>query len=307
VKREDAAETTAYIQNIESRYWDPVFIRNGKREEHPGKFGPDVTQEFAFEFLKKNQDKPFMLYYPMVLTHGATFTLPVVPTPDHPGTDRPHEEMFANMLRYADKQIGQFADELERLGLRENTILFVASDNGTEKSFHAKRNGRSVTGGLYSLVEAGSDVVLLANNPKLIPAGRTLSLADFTDLYPTFCELAAVPLDPKYTPDGRSFAKYLLGETKTAPREWILNEYHETRVVRDTQFKLYNDGHFFDANADAEELHDFANSTDSAHLAAKAKLQRVLDSLPPDVEPPFHLRSQSGFKLRTEARAKAGK
>lgn len=302
VKREDAVETTAYIQHIEGRYWDPVFIRNGKREEHPGRFGPDVAQDFAFEFLRKHREKPFMLYYPMMLTHGATFTQPVVHTPDHPEKDLPHEVMFANMLRYADKQIGQFVAELEKLGLRDNTIVFIASDNGTEKSFHARRDGRVVTGGLYTLTEAGGDVVLLANCPKRIPAGRVLPLADFTDVYPTICELANVPLLSNHKPDGQSFAKYLLGETQTPHRDWILNEYHETRVVRDTQFKLYNDGRFFDANADPEEQHDLAQSTASNHRAAKQKLQSALNSLPPDVEPPFHLRSQSGFKLRTAKR-----
>ena len=302
VKREDAAETTAFIQHIESRYWDPVFLRNGRREEHPGKFGPDVAQAFAFEFLQKHRGKPFLFYYPMMLTHGATFTEPVVPTPDHPEKGRPHPEMFANMLRYADKQIGQFIDELERLGLREDTLIFIASDNGTEKSFQARRSGRVVTGGLYTLTEAGGDVVLLANCPGRIPAGRELPLADFTDIYPTICEFAGVPLSPKHKPDGRSFAAYLIGKTDQPPRDWILNEYHETRVVRDTRFKLYNDGRMFDAEADPEEQHDLAQSTDIGHNAARQKLQRVLDTLPPDEEPPFLLRSQSGFKLSTEQR-----
>lgn len=298
VKREDVEETTAFIQHIENRYWDPVFLRNGLREEHPGRFGPDVAQEFALDFLRSNREKPFLLYYPLLLTHGQTFTMPVVPTPDNRNPDRPHQEMFARMLRYADKLIGQFVAELDRLGLRENTLVFIASDNGTEKSFRARRNGRLVTGGLYSLAEAGGDVVLLANNPKLIPAGRTLPLADFTDLYPTFCELAGIPSEPAHKPDGKSFAQYLLGATDTPPRQWILNEYGGTRVVRDTRFKLYSDGRFFDANADPEEQHDLKQT----HTAAREKLQGVLQQLPPDVEPPFLLRSQSGFKLRTEAR-----
>ena len=114
-----------------------------------------------------------------------------------------------------------------------------------------------------------------------------------------------MPLAPAHKPDGVSFAKFLLGESDKPHRDWILNEYHETRVVRDTQFKLYNDGRFFDANADPAEQHDLAQSTASDHLNAKDKLQSVLNSLPPDVAPPFHLRSQSGFKLRTEAKTKA--
>ncbi|HYF33721.1 MAG TPA: sulfatase-like hydrolase/transferase [Prosthecobacter sp.] len=298
VKREDVEETTAFIQHIENRYWDPVFLRNGKREEHPGKFGPDVAQEFALQFVREHREKPFLLYYPMLLTHGQTFTMPVVPTPDDPSANRPHQEMFAGMLRHADKLIGQFVAELDRLGLRDNTLIFVASDNGTEKSLRARRDGRVVAGGLYTLTEAGGDVALLANNPKLIPAGRTLALADFTDIYPTLCELAAVPLWPNHEVDGKSFASYLVGETDTPPREWILNEYHETRVVREARFKLYSDGRFFDANADPEEKHDLGKMEG----AARERLQRVLDQLPPDVEPPFLLRSQSGFKLRSEAR-----
>ncbi len=305
VKREDATETTNFIQHIESRYWDPVFLRNGIREEHPGRFGPDVMQEFAFDFLRRNRERPFLLYCPMVLTHGHTYTVPVVPTPDDADDTRPHQEMFAGMLRYADKQVGQFVEELEQLGLRDNTIVFVASDNGTEKSFRARRNGRTVSGGLYTLSEAGGSVVLVANCPKHISAGRTLPLADFTDIYPTLCDLASVPLPPHHAPDGKSFAVYLLGKSDTPPRDWILNEYHETRVVRDTRFKLYSDGRFFDANADPAEQHDLAGSDMPEHVAVRSKLARVLQSLPPDVEPPFLLRSQSGFKIRTEARMKS--
>ena len=66
---------------------------------------------------------------------------------------------------------------VDRLGLRENTIVIVASDNGTEKDFTARRNGREARGGLYTLTEAGGNVVLLANSPKFIPGGRTVALA----------------------------------------------------------------------------------------------------------------------------------
>ncbi len=302
VAREDVTATTEFIQHIESRYWAPVFLRNGVREVHPGRFGPDVTQEFAMDFLRRHRDEPFLLYYPMVLTHGHTYTVPVVPTPDHPQADRPHQDMFADMLRYADKLVGQVVDELERLGLRENTLLFVASDNGTEKRFVARCNGREVTGGLYTLAEAGSDVVLLANCPGRIPTGRTLPLADFTDLYPTLCELADVPLSLTYRPDGVSFARYLLGESDDPPRDWILNEYHDTRVVRDRQFKLYSDGRLFDANADPAEQQDLAGSELPAHVEARSHLQGALDELPADIDPPFLLRSQSGFTIRTELR-----
>jgi arylsulfatase A-like enzyme len=304
VRRESIADTLPYIQRIESRYWDPVFLRNGVREVHPGRFGPDVSQEFALDFLRRRRDQPFFLYLPMVLTHGQTFTEPVVATPLNRDAHRPHQEQFAEMLRYADRLVGEVVAELDRLRLRDNTILVVASDNGTESSMSARRNGRSVQGGLYTLTERGGNVALLANCPRRIPGGRALPLADFTDIYPTLCELADVPLSQRHRPDGLSFAPFLLDRPGASPpRTWILNEYHTTRVVRDAQYKLYSDGRFFDLSLDFDERHDLSQSTVPADASARQRLQQVLDALPADIPPPFLLRSQSGFRLRQEARA----
>ncbi|MDZ4848875.1 MAG: sulfatase-like hydrolase/transferase [Pirellulaceae bacterium] len=301
VKREAYEEAVAFNQHIESRYWDPVFFRNGQRVEDNlnGVFGPDVSHSFAIDFLQRHQHKPFLLYLPMVLTHGRSFTQNVVPTPHNLDPDRPHHDMFADMLRYADGLVGKVVSELERLGLRENTYIFVASDNGTEKSMQARRDGRVVQGDLYSLSESGGNVVLLANCPHRIPGGRTIPLADFTDIYPTVCELTSVPLSDQHRPDGVSFASYLLNKPGAAPhREWILNEYHETRVVRDKQFKLYSDGRLFDANNDPAELINLSASENVNIVDAKTRLQKVLDALPADTPPPFPLRSLSAFKIR---------
>jgi len=273
IRRQSYDEAVAFNENIESRYWDPVFLRSvvgsglrGQRETLAGQFGPDVSQAFAIDFLKRHRDRPFFLYLPMFLTHGQSFSAPTVPTPANRSADRPEQEKFADMLRYADRLIGQLIAELERLGLRENTIVLVASDNGTDKKFQARRSGRLVRGDLYSLTEAGGDVVLLANSPRLIKGGRTIPLADFSDLYPTICELTGVPLPAQHRPDGRSFAAQLRSAAARPHREWILNEYHTTRVVRDTRYKLYSDGRLFDANADPAEEHNLAGS----HVSAAA-------------------------------------
>ena len=88
------------------------------------------------------------------------------------------------------------------------------------------------------------------------------------------------------------------------PRSWILNEYHQTRVVRDTQFKLYSDGQLFDVKHDPTEQSDLSASTDPAIQAARHRLQSVLDSLPADPPPPFPLRSLSAFKIDAATDAK---
>ena len=109
-----------------------------------------------------------------------------------------------------------------------------------------------------------------------------MPLADFTDIYPTLCELAGVALSPRHRPDGRSFAPYLLGRPGAVPpRTWILNEYHTTRVVRGTRFKLYSDGRLFDAQGDPAETMDLAGSADPAVAASRQRLQAVLDAVAP--------------------------
>jgi arylsulfatase A-like enzyme len=108
-----------------------------------------------------------------------------------------------------------------------------------------------------------------------------------------------------HKPDGQSFASYLRDRPGAMPhRTWILNEYHQTRVVRDERFKLYSDGRLFDANADPAEQHDLAASRDPTILSARQRLEQALASLPPDSPPPFSLRSLSAFKINGEAQDK---
>lgn len=302
VRAESAEGTGPFLRMIQSRYWDPVLLRNGHLERHEGQFGPDVMRETALDFVRRHRDHPFLLYYPMVLTHGKTFTEPVVPTPLNMDTSRPHKAMYADMVRYADKLIGEFVQELIALGIRDRTILFVATDNGTESRMVARRNGRDVAGGLYQLTEAGGDVALLANCPRRIPGGRTIALADFTDIHPTICDLAGVPRPDNHIFDGRSHARVLRGEPGAPPaREWILNQQAAVRVIRDTRFKLYSTGGFFDVSTDPEEKTDLAASAEPRDIAARERLAALLRSLPPDCPPPFRLRSQAAFKLRASS------
>ncbi len=300
IVRRDAPFLTEATRKIESRYWDPVLLRNGRRERAEGRFGPDMFAEFAVDFVRRHREGPFFLYYPMVLTHGQNASEPVVATPANRAAP-PQEEKakFADMVRYADKQIGEFFDELDKLGLRDNTIVFVASDNGTEKSISARANGRTVQGGLYQINEPGGNVPIMVNCPARIAGGRTAPLTDFTDVFPTICDLTHCPRPKDVKLDGQSFASFLQGEGK-APREWIFNEYGPDRVVRDERFKLNQRGELFDLAADPDEQHPLA-ALDAASTAAKAKLQPVLDGMPAQTPLPFEHRSLSAFKLRAAA------
>jgi arylsulfatase A-like enzyme len=205
-------------------------------------------------------------------------------------------------VQYADKLVGEVVARLDKLSIRDNTIVIIATDNGTESRLSARFRGTVVRGGLYQLNEAGSDVGLIVNSPRLVPGGREITLADFSDILPTVCDLTAAHRPERPIIDGKSHADHLRNSNAKPARTWIFNQYHTRRVVRDERFKLYSTGEFFDAEADREEKHDLAASKDKAAVAARARLGQVLKSLPKDVAPPFLLLSQSAFKLRTAER-----
>lgn len=153
------------------------------------------------------------------------------------------------------------------------------------------------------MTEAGIDVGLIFNCPALIPGGRTIPLADFTDIFPTLCEVADVPLPAGREFDGRSLTAYLRGsDGAKPPRKWIFCQYHHRRTVRDVRFKLYSTGELYDVSRDPAELQNLAASDDSHAVAARARLRAVLDLLPPDSPTPFKLRSQNAFKLESEGK-----
>lgn len=292
-----ADDLAAANRHIESRYWDPVLIREGRRERHAGRFGPDLLQEFALDFIGRRRDRPFFLYYPMVLTHGQSFLEHAVPTPLNRGHFLTELDMFTGMVRYADRLVGELIRRLQSLGLRERTVVFVASDNGTEKSIAARRGGRRVNGGLYELNEAGQ-VVLIANGPGRVKGGRTCALADFSDVFPTICDLAGAPPPSGTTIDGRSLAPFLRGTSADGPRDWIFNQHHTRRVVRDRRHKLYSTGELYDVEKDPDETRTVEDP------AARERLAAVLRSLPPDERLPFPYRSISAFKLRAAGQLK---
>ncbi len=290
------------------RYWDAYVIQNGKRLDTTGRFGPDIYSNFLIDFMRRHRDAPFFAYYSAVLAH-----IPVVSTPHNKGRKLNPREQFADMVRYADYLVGRLVATLEELGLRDNTILFVTSDNGTDNgtdqgynlSLGGRVNGRISGEGIYSLKERGINVPLIVNCPGLVPCCTELDdLLDATDILPTLAELAGAKLPDGVKIDGRSFAAQLLGRRPSKPwRPWCLTQYYKTRVIRGQRFKLYSTGEFYDLAEDPLELHNLAGTEVLRQAPARDAYQRlkaVLDSLPPDTKLPWEFRSISARKIRAE-------
>jgi arylsulfatase A-like enzyme len=282
-------------REIESRYWDPVIFKNGGHAVLTGKFGPDVYADYLVDFMARNREQPFVAFYACPFVH-----IPTVTTPLSPDANAPEREQFAGMVRYMDAQVGRLEKELERLGLRENTILIFMTDNGTPSKMNAAAGGQAVKGGLGTMSENGLDVPLIVNCPARVPPGRVSEvLTDCSDIFPTLLELAGAPVPKGLKIDGQSFAPEVLGKREGwRPRAWIFAQYAGARAVRDQRFKLYATGNLFDVEADPLEKNDLAASGDAAVSAARQRLQRVLDGLPADADIGFEFRSESAFSAR---------
>jgi arylsulfatase A len=270
------------------RYANPGLELNGVEKDFSnGEYGPKLVNDFALDFVARHKDKPFFLYYPMILTHS-----PFQPTPDSPNWDpttkseskQQDVKHFADMTAYMDKMIGRLDARLGELGIRDNTLLMFIGDNGTGHGVTTRFNGSDYPGGKGSTTARGTHVPLIASWPAAMKSGRVnRDLISAADFLPTICEAAGAPVPPDV--DGVSFLPQLRGE-KGTPREWLYLWYSPrqkaTLTVRECAFdhgyKLYRTGEFFDLGADPfEEKPLTVASLTGAAAAGARKLQDVLD------------------------------
>jgi len=287
--------TWQYRKAKPSRYWDPSIWQNGKLlAGTKGKYGPDVHCDFVIDFIRRHRDGPFFAYYPMNLVHA-----PFVPPPDAKAAPAgpkakkagkaKAQPNYAAMVAYMDKCVGRVVAELDRLGLRENTLVLFTGDNGTPKGIRSMMGERAIPGGKGKMTDAGTHVPLIANWPGKVPAGRvTDALVDFSDFLPTLAEAARAKAPQGVKIDGRSFLGELLGKSGSR-REWAYIHFgnnsrgtagDKNRAILDRRWKLYADGRLFDRKADPFEKVPIGPDEQSPEAAkARKRLAAALASI----------------------------
>ena len=272
------------------RYANPGLEINGVAKDYTnGEYGPDLVNAYALDFISRKRDKPFFLYYAMILTHAPYQPTPASPSwdPKAQGENVNHSpEHFGEMVEYIDKLIGKVVAKLDALGLRDNTLILFLGDNGTGRGTHSRMGNREVIGGKGYTTDAGMHVPLIANWRGRVVAGKVCSdLVDTTDFLPTLLDAAGLKPPPDMKFDGRSFFPQLCGK-RGSPRDWLYAWYSPRQrldlTVRefayDHHFKLYRSGAFFDLSHDPAEQHPLPVASLTGEAAAAAKrLQNALD------------------------------
>ena len=263
-------------------YWNTqdkgkTYLVNGeKRVLHDKEYMPDVMHQHVVDFITKHRDRPFYLYYSMSHVHAE-----ILPTPDSAPDSK---DIYADNVAYMDKLVGKLIAELDRLKLRENTLIVFFGDNGTAGG-HANRatiGGRRLAGQKGTMLEGGSLEPLIVNWPGVSPAGKVCDdMIDSSDFVPTLAEVAGAKLPGNKVIDGRSFTAQMRGE-KGKKRDWVFIQLAGMWYAREAGWKLNEKGELFDmSNAPFEEKLVPKESKDPSATAARKRLKTALDQLNP--------------------------
>jgi arylsulfatase A len=300
------------------RYANPGLEYNGEERDFvDGEYGPTLVNDFAIEFVTRHKERPFFLYYPMMLTHA-----PYQPTPDSADWD-PHAhgenagrdvKYFAEMVAYMDKMVGRLVAKLDELGIRDDTLILFLGDNGTGQGITSQFNGRAYPGGKGRTNARGTHVPLVASWPGRVSAGQVCSdLIDSTDFLPTLCAVAGAEIPTSLPIDGQSFLPQLVGE-RGRPREWIYSWYAKNggakanaEFAMNGSLKLYRDGRVFDLISDPfEEKPLGVAGLPSSQGDAARKLQSVLDHYA-DARPEHLLASANAKAKKRDSGSREGR
>lgn len=256
-----------YYTHLYNRDMKSHFYRGREPVEDEGYFDTLFTNE-AIGYLqsRKGNDQPFYMNLTFYAPHGPYQAPPGFYHSDDPDIN------YKSMIEYLDLCVGRVLDEVELLGMSENTLIVFLSDQGGSRT-----NGFGRT-----LWEIGLKVICNAVWAGRISQGTRSAVPWIHyDLYATFAGLAGASVPPDRVMDTRDVWPLFEGreERVERPMHWT---YRKEDVFRDGDLKLHMtdeqpDG-LFDLSKDPEEKKnlmdahpDRVGEMRTTHLAWKAE------------------------------------
>lgn len=244
----------------EAHNFYPDHLWNGEqRVELDGKtYAHDLIVDHALDFVRANKQGPFFCYMSVTIPHAAMqvpedsmtefrkkFSQFEDKIGKYAGTEVTNPIAgFAGMMTRLDRQVGALLSLLKELGIDENTLVMLSSDNGPHKEgghdpdfFDSNGPLRGYKRDLY---EGGIRAPLIARWPGKIASGTTSGLISaHWDMLPTFCELAGAELPNEL--DGISIVPTLVGLSSEQQAHdalyWEFTERGRSQAVRVGKWK----------------------------------------------------------------------
>jgi arylsulfatase A-like enzyme len=171
-------------------------------------------------------------------------------------------------VSYSDALVGKLLDELDRLELRDNTIVILMGDHGWQLGEHALWCK-------HALFNTSTLTPLIISAPGYKEGRHTEAMVEFVDIYPSLCELAGLPL-PKHL-QGRSFVPLL----KEPSRDWKIAAFSRYRAGDSVSTERYSysewpNGHrmLYDHKKDLDENVNVSENPE--YKAVIKKMQKLL-------------------------------
>jgi arylsulfatase A-like enzyme len=192
--------------------------------------------EKSIDFMQRNaaSKTPFFLYVPFTHLH-----FPTLPHPDFAGKSGVGD--FADSMMEMDHRTGQLLDEVERLGLSDDTLFIFASDNGPEFRRPWRGTAGQWTGTYHTAMEGGLRVPLIVRWPGRVSAGaKSDDIIHVTDLFATLADVAKAPLPSDRPIDGVSHLAQWLDNTQEPARQgFVFHIKKELRAVKWRHWKMH--------------------------------------------------------------------
>jgi arylsulfatase A-like enzyme len=202
-------------------------------------YADDVIAEDAIRFVSEQRDKPFFLYWSLVIPHANNERTRALKD----GTEAPSLGPYADrdwsaqdkgqaaMIWMMDNYVGTMLQKLRDLGIAERTLVIFTSDNGPHNESNHDLSRFQPSGPLSgikrSLTDGGIRVPAIAWWPGTIAAGRESDhVAYFGDWMATAAELAGADVHPGC--DSISFVPTLYGKDRQQRQhDFLYWEFHE--------------------------------------------------------------------------------
>lgn len=190
--------------------------------------------ESALKFINQNKGNPFLLYMPYSMVHVPIFASDRFLGKSGAG-------LFGDVVMELDWSIGEIIDALEKNGLRENTLVIFATDNGPWVSYgdHAGSAG-IFREGKHTSFEGGTRVPTLMSWPGKIPANTNCDLfASTIDVFPTVAQLISAQV-PAHKIDGKDIRELMFNQSATKSPHDYFPQYRreELQAMRSEHWKL---------------------------------------------------------------------
>lgn len=210
------------------------YMRGGRSALWVDQEIADRITEKAVSFIEKNSEHPFFLYFATNDVH--------VPRDPHPRfVGKSGMGARGDAILEFDWSVGEILRTLDSLGLAENTLVILTSDNGPVvddgyKDMAVELLGdhkpwHNMRGGKYSIFEAGTRVPALARWSGKIKAGKVTNAAiSQIDLFATFAAITNQKLDADEAPDSQNQLKALLGKDPKG-RSHIIEHAHTHSIT----------------------------------------------------------------------------